>query len=156
MERFPGRTQKEGSNSEKTTKVPALLALMSVRVIAATLETKRVHGLLDFALPDQAKCAVDTSETHDDERGEVILSPTAIPHHPYLCISPRLTTPALGWASRRFFCDTDKLSHPAGVLCPVRLEFRYLLNASAKSPMTSCSKCIYQANPPVISTHGQN
>ena len=44
MERFPGRTQKEGSNSEKTTKVPELLALMSVRVIAATLETKRVHG----------------------------------------------------------------------------------------------------------------
>jgi hypothetical protein len=44
MERFPGRTQKKDSNSEKTTKVPALLALMSVRVIAATLETKRAHG----------------------------------------------------------------------------------------------------------------
>ena len=44
MERFPGRTQKQDSNSEKTTKVPALLALMSVHVIAATLETKRAHG----------------------------------------------------------------------------------------------------------------
>ena len=114
MERFPGRTQKEGSNSEKTTKVPALLALMSVRVIAATLETKRVHGLLDFALPDQAKCAADTSETHDDERGEVILSPTAIPHHPYLCISPRLTTPALGWAVDVFSAIQ--------ISCPSRLE----------------------------------
>ena len=44
MDRSTGRTQKEGSNSEKTTKVPALLARMSVRVISATLETKRVHG----------------------------------------------------------------------------------------------------------------
>jgi hypothetical protein len=44
IERFTGRTQKEGSNSEKTTKVPALLAFMFVRVIEATLETKRVHG----------------------------------------------------------------------------------------------------------------
>ena len=55
----PRKNQKEGSNSEKTTRVPELLALMSVRVIAATLETKRVHGLLDFALPDQVKCAGD-------------------------------------------------------------------------------------------------
>jgi hypothetical protein len=44
IESFTGRIQKEGSSSEKTTKVPALLALMSERVIAATLETKRVHG----------------------------------------------------------------------------------------------------------------
>ena len=63
---------------------PALLALMSVCIIAATLETRRVHGELDFALPDKAKCAVPISETHNDECGRVILSPTAIPRVPFL------------------------------------------------------------------------
>ena len=67
----------------KTTTSPALLTLISVCVIAATLKAKRVHGELDFALPDQAKCVVPISETHDEERGRVILSPTAIPHVPF-------------------------------------------------------------------------
>jgi hypothetical protein len=63
-----------------------MLALMTVCVIAATLQRKRVHGELDFTLPDQAKYAVSTSETHDDERGRVILSPTTTHHIRFLCI----------------------------------------------------------------------
>jgi hypothetical protein len=143
--KVPGRTQKEGSNSEKTTKVPALLARMSVRVIAAT----RPKGAwVPRFRPARSSQVLVTSGTHDDERVGVILPPTAIPQY-------HTFSYYLGLLRQHWVGPVDVFS-AIQVSCPAGWSVVELAEYKCKNPRDKLFKMRLTGKPTGHLTYGQN